>query len=400
MFPFTELPQMLAAAPGSTPPHTAVIAPRDEPPSAVSAPPAPKPTAEKPSTPMLLAFQAPQGRTARFAVRPARLSSVPTPPDPYEPVTGPIQVASPVDRGAALALLERARQNALTHRAGTPPFRLEVSFSAGGHSEYTGTGHFTETWLSGQKWLWTANLGAYSGARSAGFGMAAGEKYPGVIPMRIQMLRNAIFWAVVPIPDSQIRVASVQWNGRPATCIMSSRMAEPAERTRLWEESEHCVDNASGLLQVHWIAPGTYSVYSYNRRTQFHGQTMPDRIAIYVNGAQVIDAQVSLTDAGSPDESQLRPTPEMMAAGPAATLVSWTRFAIDIPNTSISGLAKPVIVHACVDGSGNVVEEEPSSISDPALAQQALELVKKTRFGATGTQRQMYINVRFVPVSQ
>jgi len=113
-----------------------------------------------------------------------------------------------------------------------------------------------------------------------------------------------------------------------------------------------------------------------------------------------LDAQVTLEDAGSVDPTQLRPTPEMIAAGPIATLGLWTRFPIDVPSASVSGLAKPVIVHASVDGSGRVVEEELSSASDAALAQTALDVVKNAKFAAGDTQRQMYINVRFVPESR
>jgi len=374
-FPLTGLPQAVAAVADSA--------------------------GQKERKPLLLAFQAPPARTNRFAEQPARLGSVPVVANPHEPVTGSIQIASsPADRAAALALLERARQNGLTHRAGTEPYRLEATFSAGGPAAYTGQGQMTETWLTGQRWLWTASLGSYSVTRTLGFGSATGEKYPGAVAMRVQMLRNAIFWGIQAVPGNQIRTAAVPVNGRPATCILMSGMVAPTEQTRLWEESEYCIDKASGLVQVHSIAPGTYSIYSYDRNLQFHGRSTPDRIAIYVNGALALDAQVTLEDAGSVDPTQLRPTPEMIAAGPIATLGLWTRFPIDVPSASVSGLAKPVIVHASVDGSGKVVEEELSSASDAALAQTALDVVKNAKFAAGDTQQQMYINVRFVPESR
>jgi hypothetical protein len=374
-FPLTGLPQAVAAVADSA--------------------------GQKERKPLLLAFQAPPARTNRFAEQPARLGSVPVVANPHEPVTGSIQIASsPADRAAALALLERARQNGLTHRAGTEPYRLEATFSAAGPAAYTGQGQMTETWLTGQRWLWTASLGSYSVTRTLGFGSATGEKYPGAVAMRVQVLRNAIFWGIQAVPGNQIRTAAVPVNGRPATCILMSGMVAPTEQTRLWEESEYCIDKASGLVQVHSIAPGTYSIYSYDRNLQFHGRSTPDRIAIYVNGALALDAQVTLEDAGSVDPTQLRPTPEMIAAGPIATLGLWTRFPIDVPSASVSGLAKPVIVHASVDGSGKVVEEELSSASDAALAQTALDVVKNAKFAAGDTQQQMYINVRFVPESR
>jgi hypothetical protein len=318
-------------------------------------------------------------------------------PDPREPVTGNVQTASaPADRGAALALLDRARQNGLTHRAGSPPYRLEVTFSAGGSAAYTGSGQLTETWLSGHQWVWTATLGSYSGTRILGFGSATGEKFPGAVPMHVHVLRNAIFWAIRPNAQSQIRTASVQLAGQPATCILLSGMVAPAEHTRLWEESEYCIDNGSGRLEVESIAPGTYSFYTYGKNITFHGQLVPDHIATYSDGALVLDAEVNLIDPGTVEESNLRPTSQMVAAGPVAEVMQWSRFAMDTPTAAVSGLAKPVIVHASINGEGNVIEEELCSASDPALVQTALDLVRNNKFGAGG-QRQAYINVRFVP---
>jgi TonB family protein len=127
---------------------------------------------------------------------------------------------------------------------------------------------------------------------------------------------------------------------------------------------------------------------------------MPDRVSIYMNGALVLDSQLTMTDAGMVDDSQFRPTQEMIDAGPTATGMLPTRFPIEVPSASVAGLARPVIVHASVDGSGKVIEEEISSASDPALAQTALEVVKSAKFAAANTQQQMYINVRFVPESR
>jgi hypothetical protein len=49
----------------------------------------------------------------------------------------------------------------------------------------------------------------------------------------------------------------------------------------------------------------------------------------------------------------------------------------------------------------HVFETEVSSASDPALARAALDMVKNRTFPvARGTQCEVYVNVRFVPVSQ
>jgi beta-lactamase regulating signal transducer with metallopeptidase domain len=333
----------------------------------------------------------------------ADIALVPLPPDPHELVTGAVRaVATPADRAAALSLLDRARQNGNSHAAGTPPFRFDVSFNAGGPSDYTGTGTLTETWLSGQSWRWTVDLGGYSLVRVDSGGLTVEDKHVSQIPMRALMLRNAIFWAMQS-PPFQIRTASATWNGKPATCLLLSGMAGPATQTqsRLWEEAEYCIDNASGLLQIHSIAPGTYTVYGYSRDLQFHGRTMPDRITIYVAGAQVVDAQFNITDAGTVDPALLTPTPEMIANGPVIQTMLPSRFPIDVPNPFPSKTIQPVIVHADVDQAGIVLEEELSAASDPALAQAALDLVGKMNLPhAAFAQRQEYINVRFHPTSR
>jgi hypothetical protein len=67
------------------------------------------------------------------------------------------------------------------------------------------------------------------------------------------------------------------------------------------------------------------------------------------------------------------------------------------PSANVSdAAAKPVIVHASVDGQGTVVAEELSIASDPALVQTALDLVKAKGFPPNGNTREIYVEVRFV----
>ncbi|HLK68829.1 MAG TPA: M56 family metallopeptidase [Bryobacteraceae bacterium] len=367
----------------------AAVAPAD-------APPASAPVRSRVTMAMAPPQQMP---LPRVGAQGQRGVSVPIPPDPHEPVVGNVQTpATAEDRANALSLLEFAKANGQTHRAGSAPYVLKASFTASGSGVEGGSGELVESWLNGQTWRWTATMGNYSVARSLAFEEATGATTPGAVPMRVHMLRNAIFWAVQQMPSNmQVRTAAIQWNGQPATCLLTSRMVAPTQPTRLWEEEEYCVDNATKLLQVESVAPGTYVVYSY-ASAQFHGRTVPSRITIYVNGATVLDAQISTSDLGPVDPQTLRPTPEMVARGPVATLELPTRFPMQIPTPSVSGPAKPVIVHASLNGEGAVVEAEISSASDPALVQTALDAVRKGSFPQAGGQRQAYINVRFVPV--
>ena len=332
---------------------------------------------------------------------PAAAVEMGVPPDPYELVTGPVRVlASPSERSAALGLFEQAKQNAKLHTANTPPFRFDVSFTASGNVTHTGPGTLTEIRPSGQSWRWTAELAGYSLIRIASGGRTVEDHPVSMIPMRVQTLREAILWTLAGPSNGQIRSATSQWNGKPTTCLLFSNITGPATLTpgRLWEEDEYCIDNASGLLRIYSIAPGTYAVYGYSRNLQFHGQSFADRITIYAAGAMVTDAEFTIADTSPADNTLLIPTSEMLLNGPVITAAVSVRLQINSPNPLPAQTVQPVIVHAEIDGNGAVLEEELCAAADPALAQAALDLVKQTKWPSVPlTQRQAYINVRYMP---
>jgi hypothetical protein len=241
----------------------------------------------------------------------------PIPPDPHEPVVGGVQPATaPGDRVAALNLIERARQNGLTHNRNMPPLHFTAQFTARGNAagfpaDNAGPGELTEIWMNGQKWRWTANLGSSCVVRISNQGQLLENT---TVPMRAHMLRNEIFWAIEGYAaNAQLRTAQVQWNGKLTTCILASSIADGAAQTqgRRWQEEEFCIDNNSGLLVLHSIAPGTFAVFGYDSNQQFHGRTMPDRINLYVNGSTVADTSFNITDTGPQDEASLTPGTEM-----------------------------------------------------------------------------------------
>jgi hypothetical protein len=337
------------------------------------------------------------------ALAEADLAVAPVPPDPYELVNGGVRsLVMPADRTAAIYLLERAKQYSKLHMPDTPAYRMQVSFNASGSAADTGPGELTETRWPTQGWRWTARLGSFSIVRVGFRRQMFGDKHVTAIPMRIHMLRNAIFWAAQATPsNAQIRMAAVQANGSPATCILLSGMPPATQsQTRLWEEAEYCIDNASGALLVHSTAPGTFTVYGYTKNLQFHGRLMPDRITIYVAGATVVDAHLEIADAGPVDESLLKPTPEMLSNGEPVSLSGPTKFPLIASSPSPTNMIQPVIVLAEIDAEGNVPDLEVSSAANAALAPAALEFVKKRNFGASGSQRVAYINVKFVPLPQ
>ena len=256
--------------------------------------------------------------------RPHR-NMVPPPMDGQEPVTGTIQFpTTPADRAAALSLLERARQNSDMHIGGTPPFQLDATFLASGNVNYVGSGAVSETWMSGQRWRWTANLADYSQAR-IGRGQGGFDEQPvSAVPMRVHMLREAIFWPLQFSANPRLRTAEARSNGNPATCLLLGGELGSTVQSRLWTEQEYCIDSESGLLQVKSPAPGTYWMYSYGKNLQFHGRFLPDRITAWVGGAPVLDAQITIADAGSVNADLVTPSAAMIATGPGISLTVGT----------------------------------------------------------------------------
>jgi hypothetical protein len=333
---------------------------------------------------------------AEPAVQPAqqaRPNLAPVPVDVREPVTGAIQVpATPADRAAALSLLERARQNSDMHIAGTPPFRLDATFLASGNVSYVGSGALSETWISGQHWRWTANLGDYSQSRIGRGQIGFDEQPVSAVPMRVHMLREAIFWPVRFGPGLRIRTAAAQWNGMRLTCLLLGGYSDVAAQSRMWAEQEYCVDNGSGVLRIYSPAPGTYLAYEYSKNQQFHGRYVPDRISASVGGLRVLDAQITITDAANENPN------DAVLGVPGITLAAGQKLVINAPGSYASDAIQTVIVHAEVAPAGNVLEEEVSTSADARLSQNALDIVRQNAFPPAGTQREVYISVGFVPI--
>ena len=318
----------------------------------------------------------------------------PVPAYNEEPVTGSIQLrTTPAERAAALSLLERARQNSDMHLAGTPPFRLDVTFFARGNVSYVGSGTLSETWLSGQLWRWTANLAGYSQTRIGRGQMGFDEEPVPAVPLRVHMLREAVFWPVRFAPGARLRTAAAQRNGKSLTCLLLNGQMDSGAPTRLWAEQEYCIDNGSGLLDLFSPAPGTYFAYDYDRN-DFHGRFVPVHITASVGGLPILDAQIAISDANAADV----PLPEAVGYRPGITLAAGLRYLISAPNNFAADSIQTVIVHAELSPAGGVLEEEVSTSADPRLSQVALDLVQQHAFPTALTQRDAYVSVGFFPV--
>lgn len=334
----------------------------------------------------------------------------PLPNDPLELATGPTVVPdTPEKRAALLNLLERARQNSAMHTPGMAPFTLKASFnSTGGDSHSQGYGEVEETWLNGQTWRWSARLGDYSQLRIFYQSAAYDDKPRGHMPLRLQMVRNALFWPVVGnFAPSLIRMATAKWEGTDIACILTSRGGNDASATpgRRWEENEFCIDPKTGQLRIHSEAPGIYSVYDYNGGIAFHGRVLPRQTTIVEGGTSVLQIHLENIDDANNDPNQFIPTKKMISHGPGAIMVGPFRFPESVRTPAgYSGVIQPVIVHAILDQKGKVLDAEVVQTSDPALAAAALGVVWHSSYLPAERQdrplqREAFINVKFTPAS-
>jgi hypothetical protein len=318
----------------------------------------------------------------------------PAPDNPNELVTQNAKIVSKAkERSAALELLDRARQ-ASNPRASGDPFILKTRFAVNGPSQSDGT--MEETWLN-SAWRWTAEIGGASYER-----VGAGDQVYGVstnepIPMRLQMVRSAIFSPIAPrLGAAAIRSANVNFHGREITCLLASGMTGINPAPRFWVETEYCIDPNTGLLQMWSEAPGIYVTYDYDSALEFHGRTLPREITVIEGYDTVLQIHVdSIEDARDVDPATLSPTQEM---SPSFTLSGPYRFPmrVDPQGGTSSSLIRPVIVHATLDSQeGNVMDAEVVESSDAQLNDQALDLVWNSGFPATGIQREVFINVQF-----
>src|SRR5262249_28185516 len=229
------------------------------------------------------------------------------------------------------------------------------------------------------------------------------DKISPFIPMRLQMLRGAIFW---PINFEQahtlIRTAAVTWKGKELTCVLISGEMSEATPTpgRRWVEREFCIENKTGLLQILSDVPGVYVVYDYANAVKFHGRVLPRQFSIAEGGNTVLDARIeSLADAisGAP----LTPSEQMKANGPGPLLGGTIRFPRFVPVAPGAAIVQPVIVHAILDRNGKVGDAELVESSGGALGQSALDLVKRSVYPEAervwaGHQMEAFINVQFI----
>ncbi len=337
------------------------------------------------------------------------------PSDPLELVTGAAQPVTTIEqRAAAVALLSRAADQYSMHSKTTPAHTLQMAFNATASTLFPGgAGQLRETWISGQNWRWDATLGDYSLLRISSNGVAYDQQTPQPIPLRLKMLANAVFAPLqfaTPRVDA-MRTASVSWKGGQITCILlgqSGSAQSPAAATtgRQWNESEFCIDPATGLLDVYSEVPGYYAIYDYSNALKFHDRTLPGAVTISENATAVVHAQLTgIADTDPANMAPFTPTAQMMSHGPAVVLFAPTQMTRIVPSQSVQpgSTIEPAIVHITLDEQGNVQESE--LLQTTGLSPQALAFVTGTQLwpapqtaGTPPRQREAYVRVEFVPL--
>jgi len=321
------------------------------------------------------------------------------PDTPLELVTGEARaLITPEEREDAMALLDRARLNISLHAAGVPTYQMKVSFTATGGSQFEGDGSMEE-YYAGPVLRWTARLGSSAQMHIVAGGQTFATNPQEPVPLRVQMVRGAIFQPIGPAPGTgMIRAQTVQRDGQQLTCLLLSGNVPTMPMARQWVETEFCIDPDTALLHSWSIAPGIYVNYDYTNAIQYHGRTVARQITVVEGNSPVLQIHIdSLKEWDNLDPRIFEPTREMTSAGPAFVLGYPRRFPMraGLLENSAAQMIQPVIVHATLSNvDGRVIEAEALQNTNPQLAQDAVELVEHSQFPATGLQQEVFINVQ------
>jgi hypothetical protein len=315
-------------------------------------------------------------------------------------VTQPARLLTSQDeRAAALALFDHARHSLALHN-GAPAFQMKVSFMSSGQSQFEGDGSMEEI-SAGGRWRWTAQIASSSQTHlSPGGGVVYSTNPRDPIPMRVQMVRSAIFTPIAfNLGADVIRTAEVMHDGKELTCMLLSSAAPYPDAPRQWFETEYCMDADTGLLRTWSEAPGIYIDYNYADAIHFAGRTIARDITVSEGNEAVLQIHIdSLEPAIGLMPSTFAPTRSMLADGPAFVINGPRRFPMrgDNAEEGQPSRVQPVIVHATLSNSdGHVIEAEALPGSDPALSQEAVNLIEKTTFPANGMQQEVFVNVKY-----
>ncbi len=312
--------------------------------------------------------------------------TVPVPSDGLEPTAGSIRVLeAPQDRAEMIELLNRARENYRLRDAGRG-YDLKTSFTvnSGGRTKYDGAWTMEEIFAPGLGTRWTATAAAgYTTTRIRANGLSYEAGTADTIPLSLHQAHGALLGAMESVANAgreQIRASTMAFQGARLTCVLlsDSEKAPAPAAERGWNETDECIDPASGLLRVHSLVRGRYAVYDYTNAVDFHGHLLPRRLIITEAGAPVVDLHVdSLEDLSEPDPALFVPTGPMLANGPATEIAGAIKLQAPIESGAVAtgSMRQPTIVLGLLTSGGEIVEAHALRPSDPA-SEAAVESVE------------------------
>jgi hypothetical protein len=297
----------------------------------------------------------------------------PVPGDPFELVTGQVQVAgTPASKDAALQLLARARNSYQLRNAGQP-WDLKVRFTADsqGETNYDGVWEMEDLFDPGQGVHWTAKSAAgYSITGIFAAKAIYAESTTSDIPLRLQEARAMLF---NPLPSvayarsGSIRTSIASFRGSSLTCLLLARYrAIPTPALgRGWDEAEECIDPQSGLLRVHSDVPGRYAVYDYSDVGKLGGHLLPGIVTVTEAGRIVSTISVESLQAIAAVDPRLFTPTDGMKTGQATAMTSATKISRIQGQVTSATTIRPVCVFGIVNPAGQLVEAHSLQPSDP-----------------------------------
>jgi hypothetical protein len=196
------------------------------------------------------------------------------------------------------------------------------------------------------------------------------------IPSRLAQVREAIFF-VYPAMGLylSLRTANGYLDGIQLSCVLTAPgfAGTSSSGERGWEESEYCVNAASGLLMTHSPAPGLYIRYHYTNAIPFHGKTIPGGFIITEAGRTITQAKTqSVSDPAGVDPALFQPA-GLTALGVGSIMTSPVHARARVGAAGDGGgVLNMVALQGVSSPDGHVSEVEIFASTNPSLSQAAL----------------------------
>jgi len=330
--------------------------------------------AQTPST-QTRSMPGPLGNTTGLRLQ---VSEPAVPRDPLELVTGDAQPVETADQRATVTQMLFQAFSLSNVRAF--PYDRKTAFTSLGSASSEGNWQLEDISPGEDFYRWSAQGPSYSVVNLFNNRMLYSDQPGAAIPLRLAQVRSAMFFLRPVVgPRATLRTASSNFNGISLECILLSHMgaAKGVVGGRHWNESEYCVDTASGTLITLSLAPGLYVLYDYSQAIHFHDRVVPNKFTITEAGRTVIEAQTTSVSDPPTNNSLFQPS-GLSQVGVGALMTAPWNFPNSVPSAAVpSGSAQVVVVHGMQSPSGQVTDTEVIASSDSTLDSAALNVAAK-----------------------